>query len=76
MRHPSGKKLQDEGVTPGVLVGGQPGRGLRQRMTDDAAAATDTATKNAPAAKPVAKPSVTVDDQLNKALEMLKSKAA
>lgn len=68
---PSGKKLQDDGVTPGVLV---------------ASAAQDEATpddENQPAANagaatpaPAAKPSVTVDEQLTKALDLLKSKAA
>ena len=65
---PSGKKIQDEGVTPGVLVASN---------TDDGAPADDEdsapAADNQPA---VTKPSVTVDDQLTKALDLLKSKAA
>jgi carboxyl-terminal processing protease len=64
---PSGKKLQDEGVTPGVLVASN---------NDQAAAAVDedaTPTDN-PAAP--AKPSVSVDEQLSKALALLKNKAA
>jgi carboxyl-terminal processing protease len=64
---PSGKKLQDEGVTPGVLVASN---------NDQAAAAVDedaTPTDN-PAAP--AKPSVSVDEQLSRALALLKNKAA
>ncbi len=63
---PSGKKLQDDGVTPGLLVASN---------TDDAVAEEDTAT---PAEKqpPLQKPAVTVDEQLTKALDLLKSKAA
>jgi carboxyl-terminal processing protease len=62
---PSGKKLQDEGVTPGVLVAS---------AQDDAAALDDDASE-APAT-PVAKPGVSVDEQLSKALDLLKNKAA
>jgi carboxyl-terminal processing protease len=64
---PSGKKLQDDGVTPGVIVASQ---------LDDAAAGDDDASSsdnNQPAAP---KPGVAVDEQLSKALEILKGKAA
>jgi carboxyl-terminal processing protease len=63
---PSGKKLQDDGVTPGVLVASN---------FDEAAVADEDA---APADnQPVAqKPGVSVDEQLSKALDLLKSKAA
>ena len=67
---PSGKKLEDEGVTPGVLVasniddGGPGGDG-----NEDAVPTTETQ----PETK---KPTVSVDEQLNKALDLLKSKAA
>ena len=63
---PSGKKLQDDGVTPGVLVAGsfeEPGAD-NQDETEGGAAT------------PVTKPSVQVDDQLSKALALLKAKAA
>ncbi len=65
---PSGKKLQDDGVTPGVLVAGN---------FDDQAAQEeeDNETPNATATQP-AKPSAQVDDQLSKGLELLKAKAA
>jgi len=63
---PSGKKLQDEGVTPGVLVA----------SNQDDAAAVDEDAAEAPAAAPVVKPGVSVDEQLSKALDLLKNKAA
>jgi carboxyl-terminal processing protease len=69
---PSGKKIQDEGVTPGVLVASN---------VDDGSGAEDDGAEDQPAtiqhdqAAPQ-KPSVTVDDQLTKALDLLKSKAA
>jgi carboxyl-terminal processing protease len=63
---PSGKKLQDDGVTPEVLVASN---------NDDGATADDDAAP-AEAPKPAAKPSVSVDEQLNKALDLLKSKTA
>lgn len=63
---PSGKKLQDDGVTPDVVVASNFDQAA---VVDDDAAPAD----NQPA--PV-KPSVTVDDQLSKALALLKNKAA
>jgi len=69
---PSGKKFQDEGVTPGVLVAGN--------ANDDAAGAEDTGdvaeTPTTTTAHAPVKPSIQVDEQLSKALEMLKAKAA
>jgi carboxyl-terminal processing protease len=62
---PSGKKLQDDGVTPGVLVASN----VDQAVVDDDGPSTD----NQPAPP---KPSVTVDEQLSKALALLKNKAA
>lgn len=68
---PSGKKLQDEGVTPGILVASaQPDADT----ADDEAAPTGTAPQTKIATTP--KPNVTVDDQLSKALDILKGKAA
>ena len=69
-KSPSGKKLQDEGVTPGLLVASN---------IDDAVASEDDGTDSdtpATASAPVTKPGVAVDEQLTKALELLKSKAA
>lgn len=59
---PSGKKLQDDAVTPDVLVA--------SNIPDED---EDEATETKPA---VQKPAVTVDEQLTKALDLLKSKAA
>ena len=60
---PSGKAIQDTAVTPNVLVAD---------AVDDAVGPDDEET---PAANPQeeAKPKNTVDDQLNKAVEVLKS---
>ena len=68
---PSGKKLQDDAVTPGVLVAGN----IPDEGDGDV---TPDLTKAVPAVKvaPVLKPAVTVDEQLTKGLEILKSKAA
>ena len=63
---PSGKKLQDDGVTPGVLVASN---------LDQAAAFDEDAAPTETQATPE-KPSVTVDEQLTKALALLKNKAA
>ena len=57
---PEGKKFEDEGVTPATLVA---------VTSDDAAAAGD-------ATAPKAKKTPANDDQLNKALDMLKAKTA
>ena len=67
---PSGKKLQDDGVTPGVLVAG-PIPDQDGSVDEDTVAEAETAKPG-----PVAKPQVTVDDQLNKGLEILKAKSA
>jgi len=67
---PSGKKLQDEGVTPGVLVASaipEEAQGAQDQSEPGTAQATTA---------PLQKPTVTVDEQLNKALDLLKSKAA
>lgn len=65
---PSGKKLQDDGVTPDVLVASN--IDLSAGGDDDSVTPPDTQ------ATPTTKPSVTVDDQLTKALTLLKNKAA
>lgn len=63
---PSGKKLQDDGVTPDVVVASN--IGVTDGVDEDA-----TPAESQPAPP---KPSVTVDDQLTKALTLLKNKAA
>ncbi|HTH52801.1 MAG TPA: S41 family peptidase [Edaphobacter sp.] len=64
---PSGKKLEDEGVTPGLTVASN---------IDD----NEPIDEDAPAAEAqqpqTKKPAVSVDEQLNKALDLLKAKAA
>ena len=62
---PSGKKLQDDAVTPDVLVAGN----FEEPQTDDDEDGGTTQTVPA-------KPAVTVDDQLTKALELLKAKTS
>ncbi len=66
-KSPSGKKLQDEGVTPGMLVASS---AEDVAVPDEDGPAADTP------ATPVVKSGVTVDEQLSKALELLKGKAA
>jgi carboxyl-terminal processing protease len=78
---PSGKKLQDDGVTPGTLVasnvpddgdGGDDGP-VDAGPAQPAAGAPVEVTPTTPTVK---KPEPEVDQQLNKALDMLKAKAA
>ncbi len=65
---PSGKKIQDDAVTPGVLV-------ASNFPNDDDDDLDEDAVEGTPAATPK-KPAVTVDEQLTKALDLLKSKTA
>jgi carboxyl-terminal processing protease len=65
---PSGKKLQDDGVTPSVLVAGNIDD---QIAAEDDSDGTSTSTTTTPA-----KPPVQVDEQLTKALDILKAKTA
>ena len=67
---PSGKKLQDDGVTPEVLVASNDDDGGPDDGDDTAVIKSDDHHL------PAAKPSVNVDEQLNKALDLLKNKAA
>jgi carboxyl-terminal processing protease len=71
---PSGKKLQDDGVTPDVLVASVLDDGSDADNAAPAGPATPAGTTATPA--PEKKPSVQVDEQLTKALDILKSKAA
>jgi carboxyl-terminal processing protease len=61
---PSGKAIQDTAITPNVLVADN---------SDDSVAPDDEDTSATPDQE--AKPKPTVDDQLNKAVEVLKSRA-
>jgi carboxyl-terminal processing protease len=65
---PSGKKLQDDGVTPGVVVASNKDTPSVDGDDEDAA--------SAPTQQAAQKPSVSVDEQLTKALDLLKSKTA
>ncbi|HEY2038270.1 MAG TPA: S41 family peptidase [Edaphobacter sp.] len=67
---PAGKKLEDEGVTPGVLVASN----IDDNSPVDEDATPDSQQQQQP--QQTKKPSVSVDEQLNKALDLLKSKAA
>ncbi len=62
---PAGKKFEDDAVTPGTLVASS--QENSDSDTDDNAGAAKSSPKH---------PSVEVDDQLTKALDMLKAKAA
>jgi carboxyl-terminal processing protease len=64
---PSGKKLQDDGVTPTVLLASG---------ADDQAGVDEEAPVETTTPVPVKKPDVQVDQQLTKALDILKGKAA
>jgi len=74
---PSGKKLQDDGVTPGVLVATTPEEagGDDEDVTETPSSAGKLGTP-APGSQTVRKSSVQVDEQLTKALDLLKAKAA
>jgi len=70
---PSGKKFEDDAVTPGTLVASNTDVQGDDDEDEDVTPTTATAT----AAKPVLptkKPVATLDDQLAKALELLKAK--
>ena len=68
---PSGKKLQDDGVTPDVLVASGMDEGAG--ADDEAQAATPARNGNSGAGEEAER---AVDEQLNKALDVLKGKAA
>jgi carboxyl-terminal processing protease len=65
---PAGKRLQDDGVTPGVIIAAN--------AEDVSGADEDAAASDQVAPVPAKKAGVTVDEQLSKALDLLKSKAA
>ena len=78
---PSGKQFEDDAVTPGTIVAAN-----KELFEDDdagdaavAPASTTPATPDAPAPsvnKPIKKTPPPTDEQLNKALDLLKAKAA
>jgi carboxyl-terminal processing protease len=70
---PSGKQFEDDAVTPGTVVASSKDL-FEDDDADDQALATTTPTETAKS--PVKKTPPPPDDQLNKALDMLKAKAA
>jgi carboxyl-terminal processing protease len=70
---PSGKQFEDDAVTPGTVVASNKDL-FEDDDSDDEALATTTPTETAKL--PVKKTPPPPDDQLNKALDMLKAKAA
>jgi carboxyl-terminal processing protease len=77
---PSGKKYQDDGITPTTPVATAQELAMADNDDDDDSEAASTATVNSskPAAATIAtpKPAANIDDQLNKALDILKAKTA
>jgi len=78
---PSGKKYQDDGITPTTPVATSQELAMADGDEDDDNEANSTATVNSskPAAATIAapaKPAANIDDQLNKALDILKAKTA
>ncbi len=69
---PSGKAFESEGVTPAVVVASS----TNEDDAEDEDSNGETAGHGAATPAPGKKSSVQVDDQLNKALEILKGKAA
>ncbi|HEY9137852.1 MAG TPA: S41 family peptidase [Terriglobus sp.] len=76
---PSGKKYQDDGITPTTPVATAQELAMADNDDDDSeAAGTATVNSSKPAAATIAtpKPAANIDDQLNKALDILKAKTA
>jgi carboxyl-terminal processing protease len=77
---PSGKQFEDDAVTPGTIVASNKELFVDEDAGDDAIAPASTpATPDAPTPtvnKPIKKTPPPTDDQLNKALDLLKAKAA
>ncbi len=76
---PSGKKFQDEGLTPGVAVASAQEVATVDEDDEDGGGDGSTSTATVNSSKPSipsAKPTAAIDDQLNKALDLLKAKSA
>ncbi len=76
---PSGKKFQDEGLTPPVAVASVQDVSMPDDDDEDDTPDGAPSTQTVNAAKPVmptVKPAAKIDEQLNKALEILKTRTA
>ena len=76
---PSGKKLQDEGVTPGVQIASAQDESAATDEEDETDSNPTPSTATVNSSKPVVpavKPAAKIDEQLNKALDMLKARPA
>jgi len=76
---PSGKQFEDDAVTPATIVASNRELFEDDDSGDDAAAATTPVTPDSPTPPgntPAKKTPPPVDDQFNKALDMLKAKTA
>ncbi len=76
---PSGKQFEDDAVTPGTIVASNKELFEDDDSADDAATAVTPVTPDSPtppANTPAKKTPPPTDDQFNKALDMLKAKAA
>jgi len=76
---PSGKQFEDDAVTPATIVASNRELFEDDDSGDDAAAATTPVTPDSPTPSgntPAKKTPPPVDDQFNKALDMLKAKTA
>jgi carboxyl-terminal processing protease len=73
---PSGKQFEDDAVTPGTIVASNKELFDDEDTADQAVASTSPDAPTPSASKPIKKTPPPTDDQLNKALDMLKAKAA
>jgi carboxyl-terminal processing protease len=73
---PSGKQFEDDAVTPGTIVALNKDLFLDDDSSDEATAPASPDAPSPQLDKPIKKTTPPTDDQLNKALDMLKAKAA
>jgi carboxyl-terminal processing protease len=73
---PSGKQFEDDAVTPGTIVASNKELFEDDDSADESVAAAPGEAPTPAISKPIKKTPPPTDDQLNKALDMLKAKAA
>jgi carboxyl-terminal processing protease len=73
---PSGKQFEDDAVTPGTIVASNKELFEDDDAADESVAAAPGEAPTPAISKPIKKTPPPTDDQLNKALDMLKAKAA